>query len=285
MDARQVVRDCLPPVVLRWARRLRQRGSLVASDGYRYCPDGWPSREGQGWQAQSVVDAYLSSWTEFLRDARNNTLFAMKDAAATPGYGDYLAHNTLLVFAYALLRAARNRERLKVLDWGGGLGQYFVVAQNILPGVALEWTVKDLPSLCEAGARLVPDARFIARDEEVLPRAYDLVLASSSLQYSEHWQEAAATLARATGGYLLVTRLPVCHQVDSFVVVQRVANYGTEYPGWIINRSAFLGHLGQPCGMRLLREFLVFPGPEVPAAPGPHETRGFLFQPMDAQTP
>ena len=45
--------------------------------------------------------------------------------------GDVGAHNMLVSFAYVVALAARGRERLSVLDWGGGLGHYEALARSV----------------------------------------------------------------------------------------------------------------------------------------------------------
>jgi putative methyltransferase (TIGR04325 family) len=124
---------------------------------------------------------------------------------------------------------------------------------------------------------LLADVHFTSLAEEAFSGTFSLVLASSSLQYSEDWREVAVKLAAVTEGLLLITRLPVCHQTQDFVVVQR--SYGTAYPGWILNRGGFLSYLEKQCHMNLVREFLICPGEPVHGAPEDHEQRGFLFEP------
>src|ERR1019366_7414879 len=103
-------------------------------------------------------------------------------AEAEGGLGqDYAAHNTIMSFGYVLARAARDRDRLSMLDWGGGIGHYSVYAQALLPEVGLDYYCRDLPRLVAAGRQVLPDATFHDDDESAFARRYDLVLASSSL--------------------------------------------------------------------------------------------------------
>ena len=75
-----------------------------------------------------------------------------------------------------------------MLDWGGGLGYYYFLARALLPdGVELDYHCKDMPLICEYGRQALPEITFWD-DERCLEHDYDLVLASSSLQYSEAWE-------------------------------------------------------------------------------------------------
>ena len=96
---------------------------------------------------------------------------------------------------------------------------------------------------------------------------YDLVIASSSLHYSQDWQRTLCSF-RAARSYLYVTRVPVAFHAASFVVLQRAYEYGydTEYLGWVINRRALLAEAASS-GVVLDREFLVTGGFEAHGAP------------------
>ena len=193
---------------------------------------------------------------------------------------DREAHNMLVSYAYVLARAARGRDRLSILDWGGGLGHYLALGRTVLPDVELDYHCRELPKVAAAGRELHPDASF-HDDDSCLDRRYDLVLASSSLQYSEDWRGTLRALARAAGSYLYVTRVPLALRSPSFVVLQRAHRYGydTEYVGWVLSRDEFLGEAAA-AALRLVREFLLFGEIDAEGAPErPVEHRGFLFVP------
>ena len=77
-------------------------------------------------------------------------------------------------------------------------------------------------------------------DESALDRRYDLVVASSSLQYGRGLAvRCSSGSRRRPSGYLYVARVPVALAAPSFVVIQRpyVHGYDTEYLGWVLNRE------------------------------------------------
>jgi putative methyltransferase (TIGR04325 family) len=108
--------------------------------------------------------------------------------------GDAGAHNMLVTFAYVLALAGRGRERLSVLDWGGGFGHYHALARSVLPGLELDWHVKETPPVAARGRELNPEVTF-SEDDSALERRYDLVVASSSVQYAEAWRALLERLA------------------------------------------------------------------------------------------
>jgi len=70
------------------------------------------------------------------------------------------AHNVSMSFAYVLSRAARSREKLSVLDWGGTFGHYYLIARAVLPEIDLDYHCFDVPSICESGRERSPEVTF-----------------------------------------------------------------------------------------------------------------------------
>lgn len=112
-----------------------------------------------------------------------------------------------VLIAYIVALAGRDRERISVLDWGGGLGHYEALARPSVPGLELEYHVKETPAVCAQGRALRPELTF-HDDETCLDRRYDLVVASSSLQYEPDRRALLARLSDAVGRYLYVARVP-----------------------------------------------------------------------------
>jgi putative methyltransferase (TIGR04325 family) len=192
---------------------------------------------------------------------------------------DHSIHNTFMTFGYvAALAALRGDRSVSILDWGGGLGHYWLLARALLPGVETEYHCKDLPATCDVGRRLAPEIIWYETDAECFAKPYDLVIASSSLQYAQDWRQTASLLAGSTRNLLYITQLPVVRFAPSFVVVQRPYRYGynTEYFTWILNRAEFLDHMAT-LDVRLVREFLVEASLSVAGAPERAEYSGYLF--------
>jgi putative methyltransferase (TIGR04325 family) len=128
-----------------------------------------------------------------------------------------------------------------------------------------------------AAADLATGAHFAG--DEWPTRTYDLVLASSSLQYDHEWSDTLGRLAGVTTGCLLVTRQPIAFDAPSFVVVQRA--YGTEYQGWVLNHDDFTATAARN-GLVLVREFVISEPLRVPGSPATMQQWGFLFRPQTA---
>jgi putative methyltransferase (TIGR04325 family) len=191
---------------------------------------------------------------------------------------DIYGHNAIMTFAYTLALAARKKDRLSILDWGGGIGHYYILAQALLPGVYIEYHCKDVPLLCEYGAQLFPEQYFYT-DECCFKRTYDFVMASASIHYTEEWRVLLKNLADATNKYLYIANIPIVWQAPSFVFVQRPYQYGynTEYLSWCLNRTEFLT-TAEGSGLELVREFVHGYQPFIAGAPEQNIYRGYLFR-------
>jgi len=288
------VRELTPPLLWRALKRTKAASRRDAPEPepvapetpeppeWEFVPEGW-SRPATGWDVDAVVAAYREKWPSYVEALREpNPLGVYHEVVAGSGVEahDREAHNMLVSYAYVLARAARGRDRLSILDWGGGLGHYLALGRTVLPDVELDYHCRELPKVAAAGRELHPDASF-HDDDSCLDRRYDLVLASSSLQYSEDWRGTLRALARAAGSYLYVTRVPLALRSPSFVVLQRAHRYGydTEYVGWVLSRDELLGEAAA-AALRLVREFLLFGEIDAEGAPErPVEHRAYLFVP------
>jgi putative methyltransferase (TIGR04325 family) len=183
-----------------------------------------------------------------------------------------------MVFAYVLALSARDKSDLSVLDWGGALGHYHALARTLLPDVAIDYHVKEVPAVCAEGRRVSPDVTFHESDH-CLERRYDLVVVSGSLQYGSDWADTLRRLAAVAGRYLLVTRIPLADTSPTFAVLQRAHRYGydTELAGWVLNAGELVD-VACAAGLRVMREFHLLDPHEIAGAPEPVRHGGFLFE-------
>jgi len=291
MTFRDFIKLLTPPLLvqagLRLANILRPQPAPSVSGSsarpeWEYIPEGWAyprtHPEVKGWNVQGVLETYKQKWPQFVRMVQGTGPLGVAHESALTTNEDIYSHNTILTFAYTLALAARQKDRLSMLDWGGGIGHYYLLAQALLPDVEIEYHCKDVPLLAEHGASLFPDAHFYT-DDACLKRSYDFVLASTSLQYSEDWRTLAQNLTGASSAYLYIANLPTVKQAPSFVFVQRPYQYGynTEYLAWCLNYAEFL-HIMEQAGLHLLREFVYGHQPFIHHAPEQNIYRGYLFQ-------
>jgi len=285
---RGLTKTLLPPVLAASFRRLRKHRQVACppSDGHgpgwEYVPEGWYYQtvhpEVRGWDVQEIADTYARKWPLFLKAVQGTGPLGVAHESDLTSQTAIVAHNQVMTFAYVLATAAVGRERLTLLDWGGGVGHYHLFAQALFPRLRVDYCCRDLPGVVVRGRELLPGPEFVC-DDSCLDAQYDLVMASGSLHYSEDWRRLLGNLARATREYLFVTSVPTIQLVDSFVFVQRPYAYGynTEYLGWCVNRQEMLGAAAS-VGLDLVREFVVGYAPVIQGAPEQNEYRGYLFE-------
>jgi len=306
LDARVrlLVKSLTPPLLWGVLKSARARGVRSANEvepapepspppvaepppEWEYVPEGWSraatDERVKGWDVDAIAEAYRAKWPSYLEALRGPGPLGVYHevvAGETVASLDHGAHTMLVSYAYVLALTAREKQRVSILDWGGGSGHYLPLSRAVLPDVEIDYSCKDVPALVSLGRELFPEARFLEDDDEALSRPYDLVLASGSLQYSESWPDTLARLGEAAGSYLYVTRLPVALEEPSFVVLQRAYAYGydTEYLGWVVNREELLREAAA-ARLELVREFLLQAWFTARGAPEqPVEHRGFLFR-------
>jgi putative methyltransferase (TIGR04325 family) len=254
-------------------QRLTPEAGLSPQVEWEYIPEGW-SRPTRGWSAEAVAEAYARKWPDYVAAIQPPKPLGVHHETAEVLTGDAGAHNMLITFAYVLSVAASDHGPTSVLDWGGGFGHYSALARSVRPSLTLEWHVKETPAVCARGREINPQVIY-HEDESCLNRRYDLVIASSSLQYAEDWRGLLERLAGAAEPWLYVARVPIALRAPSFVVIQRpyAHGYDTEYLGWVLNRDELLA-----AAPPLTREFLLdarFSAEEAPENPVEH--RSFLF--------
>lgn len=268
------------PMLIHLAKWLQNRRlSLIE---WEYISEGWAYAEKhpevKGWNVKDVLETYKKKWPQFVAMVQDTVPLGIAHESDLTTNEEIRSHNTMMAYAYALALAAHKKDRLSMLDWGGGIGHYYLLAQALLPDVEIEYHCKDVPVLCDYGAQLFPRQHFYL-DEHCFDRDYDIVLASTSLQYTEKWQPLLKRLACAASGYLYIANLPTVQQAPSFVFIQRPYHYGynTEYLAWCLNRTEFL-HMAERAGLKLVREFIYGHQPFIHGAPEQNTYRGYLFR-------
>jgi putative methyltransferase (TIGR04325 family) len=221
------------------------------------------------------MKANWPQWAAVVESTRPLGIFPMAPQVRHEG-----AHNLSMTFAYVLARAALGKTRLSVLDWGGALGHYALMAKALLPEIALDVTIKERPEVAATGSTLVPFATFVTDDAACFARRYDLVVASSSLQYAADWRNIAGRLVKSAKQWLFIARLPLVRRSPTFVVVQRPylsVGYQTEYLSWIFNRDEFIAQV-TGSGATLEREFISGENMQYAGSQEISEGTGFLFR-------
>lgn len=280
MHWRKWLRGLTPPILIQGARFLSSVREQRPE--WEYIPEGWSYAqehpEVKGWKVPAIGEVYRRKWPRFASLVAGNGPLGVNHETALSTNTDIDSHNLTMTFAYVLALAARRKERIRFLDWGGGIGHYYLLARALMPEVAVDYSCRDLPHLCSYGAELFPEQQFFA-DDRWRGATYDLVMASSSLHYKQDWQPLLRGLCSVAADLLFITRLPIVRNTPSFVFIQRPYRFGydTEYLGWCLNEQELLRVVDE-AGLALRREFVHGFSPMIRGAPGQNAYRGYLFQ-------
>ncbi len=284
MKAKAILRYCLPPVLLEAGQAVLDR---LRPAPMEYLPGGWPDAV-RGWNIESIAAVQRERWSANVAALQGAAPLGVSPEAAARSsrhldVWELIGHNNLLSFACVLGLAAQGRQQLSLLDWGGGVGYYYVLSRALLPGLALDYHCQDVPLLCAIGRQNLPEATFWDEPDACFSRTYDLVFAGSSLWCVRDWRAMLCKLAAASRRYVFLNRMIFVQQAPTFAILQRpkAHAYDTEYPFWVFNRSEFLA-ASADCGLTLVREFIISQGPRLHQAPEQGTFRGFLFEKIDA---
>jgi putative methyltransferase (TIGR04325 family) len=245
---------------------------------WSYVGPEWPDDVANSWLDPSAAEAQRKHWSYLVEATAGTGPLGVSHFPWRYTRDEPADQNVMMSFAYALALAARGRNRLSMLDWGGGLGHYHLYAKALLPTVVIDYHCFEMAPMCRAGAELQPSVQFIDDETELVGRRFDLVLSSSSLHYAADWRAVLKLLASATERFLYIARLHTIAANASFVVKQtpRTADYAGAYLSWFINRAELLRR-ARECGLRLERELVFDEKLRVPGAPEQGRSWGFLL--------
>ena len=123
-----------------------------------YEPGGW--RVIEGWSADLVVQAQEKHWPTLVSNLQGTGPLGVAHFPWHRTREDRDDHNVMMSFGYVLALAARKRDAVSVLDWGGGVGHYYLYGRALLPEVELEYHCYDLPGFCRLGRTSIWWRRF-----------------------------------------------------------------------------------------------------------------------------
>lgn len=270
MKIKRLLRLLLPGLVPELVDRMRPAERV-------YFGPRWPRDLQEGWDDATTEAAMRRNWPTIAdRIAGAEALSMLPYKSEQP---DLTAHNMLFTFLFVLARAAHRRDRLSVLDWGGALGHYGLVARRLLPEVTFDYVVKEMETNCRLGAELNPGVEFVSSDDACFARSYDVVVANGSMHYVEDWKLIATRLAAAARGWLLINCQPIVRRVASYVVVQRLRSQGYQgdFYSHVLNRDELVEHF-KGCGFALEREVMSWGVVPYKGAPEDTTGAGFLFK-------
>ncbi|MBS0246934.1 MAG: methyltransferase, TIGR04325 family [Proteobacteria bacterium] len=141
-------------------------------------------------------------------------------------------------------------DALRVLDFGGGIGEtYFSLAGMLPVGRRLDFVIVERSGVCRLGRDLLENEAGVTFRPDVPQRErFDVVYCASVLHYIEDWTGLLGRLIATEAEYLLFVDLPAADN-EPFVSAQNY--YGERIPVHFWNLHAFVAEV-EARGYRLM---------------------------------
>jgi putative methyltransferase (TIGR04325 family) len=155
------------------------------------------------------------------------------------------------------LGLARRTTELNVLDFGGGGGYHYTIANLVSsPADRLRWNVVETPAMAAGAAPMATDHLKFFDDVKVAARdlgRVDLIFVSSSISYTREPLDTLRLLTGLGAKYIHITRTPLSVNHEKLIVKQStwlgdngpgpmpagVENRRVSCPDTAVNQSAF----------------------------------------------
>ena len=108
---------------------------------------------------------------------------------------------------YGLLLAV-NKNKINIVDFGGGPGTHYTIARKILPNIQFEWNIIETPKFVEeAKKQNNSEIKFFSELNSVTS-LIDIMFTSSALQYTPDPIKSLSSIVEKKAKYLIITRTP-----------------------------------------------------------------------------
>lgn len=229
----------LPPLVVApWRRFFRQAVSFSGD----FASWNEASAHAGGYDSQEIVDRVASATRKVLAGEaayeRDSVVF------------DQIEYSWPLLAS--LLQVAVERQRLRVIDFGGALGSTWRQNRRYLERlqIPLAWHVVEQQHFVTIGRQEFSSEvlRFDRTIAEAASGGTDVVLLSSSLCYVSDAAQILDEAAATTAQYLIIDRLPIVAGERDRIAVQSVAEpiYSASYPIRMFAEGPLLRNLLRP---------------------------------------
>jgi putative methyltransferase (TIGR04325 family) len=232
-SAAAVVKSLLPPAFLRVYRKLFVKPSFSSPfatwEEARQASGGYDSSA----ILEKVTDAALQVKRGDAVFERDSVLF------------DQIQYSWPLL-AGLLWIAARERGRLRLVDFGGSLGTVYFQNRRFLDDLPdVSWNVIEQPQFVERGQQLFQDARLKFHfdvDRCLAAEPCDALLLSGVLPYLQTPYAVLGDLLARGFRYVLIDRTPMLTRGGDRITVQYVPPevYPASYPAWFFDEEKLM---------------------------------------------
>ncbi len=272
MTFKQIVKSILPPFVLSVWHSVRR--TFDGSVRLTYAPQGWETKLPGDPNSEQNFAKYMAHERFVCEHAMRKLDDVEPLLVEEDGSAEAALCIANMTYAYVLALAAHHKSKLRILDYGGNLADYYWFGKAMLPHVDLKYHCKELAAVADEGRKVSP-AVIWHTDDTCFDQGYDVVMFSNSLQYNQNWNDLLRRAVAAVEKYFFLWQVPTVEHVPSYVALQQVR--GMTMLWQALNRSDVLTTV-ESTGLRLVREFLTAERLSICNAPEQPSVRGWLFQ-------
>lgn len=145
-----------------------------------------------------------------------------------------------------------NTEKLKldttirVLDIGGGLGEYFFLLRDNVPNIKFKWVILETQSICQLAKMYHSEVSGVSWTDALTDssQTFDIVLLSGVIQYLEKPFE-LIEMAMQKAPLLIFNRLPLSSKAHNLICIQRPGLFESKgsFPLHILSEELFFLYL------------------------------------------
>jgi putative methyltransferase (TIGR04325 family) len=150
---------------------------------------------------------------------------------------------SLLPVVAAMSGNNAKKDKIKVLDFGGGLGDtYLLMTCGCAGQIEFEFFIVEAEELCKKGRELFKNNKNINFFDK-LPKDmenFDIIHLGSSIQYIEDWKGLIKEFTKYKPEYILFADVPA-GQIPTYATLQNY--YGSKMPHWFFNIDEFVNAL------------------------------------------
>jgi putative methyltransferase (TIGR04325 family) len=230
---KDVVRDLLPPVLLRGVRHLRPAPIQYGHRGdYPSFAEALAACGTAGGAEPNVVET-VAGWTRAIRDR------------AAGGRSVPLNDRSLQNLAALLVGfGPEPRDEVRILDFGGALGGLYYELREFIPRRRkLSWTVCEIPLMAATGTQsfATDELSFVGDLAALHGQTFDAVIASGSLQCVPTPLANLEALAPLSN-VLILNRMPLIDASKDRLTVHHVNPeiYAASVPNWFFSETVWL---------------------------------------------
>jgi len=224
MTLKSVVRKLAPPIVLDAYRAVRPAPAPRHTWEGVYRSRREVPASGEGFDGRA--------WAAMARQAAESLHARLTDAGTIPRDAAY--DRALLGVLGALV--CRERGRVRVLDFGGGLGlDYLHLVASLGAACAVDYHIVETPEICREAGGLYPGDAAV-RFHTALPAdlaEVDVATINTALQYVDDWAALLRALCAYRPRYVLLVRLAAGDN-PTFASAQ-VNMRGMSIPHWFLD--------------------------------------------------